>query len=509
MYVVTAEEMKKLERETIERIGFPAILLMENAARGVADAVLKAAETVGRCWLVLVGKGNNGADGLAAARHLVEAGLEVSIVYAEKPDDDCSKETAMQRQFAIEWGIVSSVAGDSSIPWERYDGIIDALLGTGSKGAPRRQYASLIIAVNDSQLPIISVDIPSGINADTGEVYVPCIQAVHTVTFAFSKRGLLQFPGASRAGKVTVCPIGIPVQLAEQLEVRTFRLDPHSLTERLGVDSGRGRAADGHKGTYGHVLLAAGSRSMSGAGLLSSQAALRGGCGLASWALPGQLVLPLLGRVPELMLLGLGGAAAEDWSAVPPQALAEQAEGKDALVLGPGMGRWSGDSAWLRAVWDSTECPLVLDADALNMLADAADFAAWPVRKTPVVLTPHPGEMGRLAGLSVAEVQRDRIALARSYAQQHQVVLVLKGAGSVVAAPSGAVYLNTTGNPGMATGGTGDILAGLIGSLLAQGLSAEQAAALGVYTHGAAGDRAAAKRDSAASLIAGDLLDEL
>jgi NAD(P)H-hydrate epimerase len=299
------------------------------------------------------------------------------------------------------------------------------------------------------------------------------------------------------------------MQLAEQLEVRTFRLDPHSLTERLGVDPARGRAADGHKGSYGHVLLAAGSRSMSGAGLLSSKAALRGGCGLASWALPDRLVLPLLGRIPELMLLGVGSGAAEDWSDVRPQELAVLAEGKDALVLGPGMGRWTGDSAWLREVWESTECPLVLDADALNMLADAEDFALWPVRKAPVVLTPHPGEMARLAGLSVAEVQRDRIALARSYAQQHQVVLVLKGAGSVVAAPSGAVYLNTTGNPGMATGGTGDVLAGLIGSLLAQGFSAEQAAALGVYTHGEAGDRAAAKRSSPASLIAGDLLDEL
>jgi hypothetical protein len=265
------------------------------------------------------------------------------------------------------------------------------LLGTGSKGSPRQHYASLILEANESGLPIISVDIPSGIDADTGEVFVPCIQASQTVTFAFPKRGLLQYPGASQAGIVTVCPIGIPVQLAEQLGVRTFQLDPRSLTERLGVDPARARSADGHKGTYGHVLLAAGSRSMSGAGLLSGKAALRGGCGLVSWALPEQLVLPVLGRVPELMLLGLGGRDAEDWSAVPPQALAELAEGKDALVLGPGMGRWTGDSAWLRAVWEGTACPLVLDADALNMLAGAGDFAGWPARRTPAVLTISPG----------------------------------------------------------------------------------------------------------------------
>jgi hydroxyethylthiazole kinase-like uncharacterized protein yjeF len=509
MYVVTAEEMKKLERQMMEQIGIPALLMMENASRSVAEAVLREAITAGKRWLVLAGKGNNGADGVAAARHLVGAGLDVSVVYAEQPDDYCSEETALQRKFASGLGIPASVADGQPISWELYDGVIDALLGTRSKGAPRRNYASLIYQANDSGLPIISVDIPSGIDADTGEVFVPCIKAKRTVTFGFSKRGLLQFPGAVQAGQVEVCPIGIPHALAEQLEIRTFRLDERTLTERLNVQPHQVRAADGHKGTYGHVLLAAGSRLMSGAGLLCSKAALRGGCGIASLALPDRLALSLLGRIPELMLSPIGSEGAEDWSAVQPQEVTALAAGKDALVLGPGMGRWPGDSDWLRSVWEGTHCPLVLDADALNMLAAAENFSSWTVRLAPVILTPHPGEMARLAGVSVAEVQRNRVSLARSYAQQHQVVLVLKGAGTVVAAPDGAVYLNTTGNPGMATGGTGDVLAGLIGSLLAQGYNADQAAALGVYLHGAAGDRAAAKRPSPASLIAGDLIDEL
>ncbi|MBP1989094.1 NAD(P)H-hydrate dehydratase [Paenibacillus eucommiae] len=509
MHVVTAEEMKKLELETIQQIHIPAILLMENAGRGVAEAVLREAKSSGSRWLVLAGKGNNGADGVVAARQLAEAGLEMSIIYAEEPDDYGSGEALLQRDIAQEWGIPFAAAGDAPVEWWHYDGIIDALLGTGSKGAPRRKYAELITEANESGLPIVSVDIPSGIDADTGEVYIPCIKAKQTISFAFYKRGLLQFPGAAQAGTIEICPIGIPAKLAVKHDIRTFRLDEFLLKQRLAVATNGTRTADAHKGSYGHVLLAAGSRSMSGAGLLSSKAALRGGCGLATWALPEQAARLMPGHLPELMLAALGGAGAAEWSGVQPEELLALAAGKDALVIGPGLGRWEADGSWLRSVWEGTACPLVVDADALNMLADAKDWTSWTQRQAPVILTPHPGEMARLAGISVSDVQRDRVSLARSFASQHGVTLVLKGAGTVVATPEGYVYLNTTGNPGMATGGSGDVLAGLIGSLLAQGFRAEQAAAFGVYSHGAAGDRAAAKRHSPGSLIAGDIIEEL
>jgi hydroxyethylthiazole kinase-like uncharacterized protein yjeF len=209
------------------------------------------------------------------------------------------------------------------------------------------------------------------------------------------------------------------------------------------------------------------------------------------------------------MLHGIEDKERGDWSETSSNELIQLAEKKAALVIGPGMGRFPQDSAWLRAIWEETGCPLVMDADALNMIADSSDFASWRSRAAAVILTPHPGEMARMLGVPVHEVQRDRIDLARRYAVQHGVTLVLKGTGTVCATPEGIVYVNTTGNPGMATAGAGDVLAGMLGSLLAQKLTAEQAACLGVYSHGAAGDRAAAKRHSAGSLIASDIIEEL
>jgi len=248
---------------------------------------------------------------------------------------------------------------------------------------------------------------------------------------------------------------------------------------------------------------------MSGAGSLCALAALRGGCGLVTWAMPRQMLEPMLGHIPEVMFAAMEDANEGEWRHETIEALIKLAACKEAIVVGPGMGRFDKDTQWLRQLWEKTSCPLVIDADALNMLADAEDFAEWRQRAAAVILTPHPGEMARLSGLTTREVQRDRIGLARRYAVQHGVTLVLKGARTVAATPGGVVYVNTTGNPGMATGGAGDVLAGLLGSLLAQGLSAEQAAALGVYRHGAAGDRAAVKRHAPGSLIARDIIDEL
>jgi len=552
MHLVTAEEMRALDRDVIDRIGLPGAVLMENAARAVAEAAMALgaewygadaggagvgdADAGGRGavagssgaaggrplrWLVLAGKGNNGGDGIAAARHLLEMGAEASILYAEPPER-LTGDAALQRDAAARLGIPASVYAPGAVDWRSFDGVIDALLGTGSRGAPREPYASLIREANASGLPIVAADIPSGLDADTGGVHEPCIRAARTVALAFMKRGLALYPGAEYAGAVSVAPIGIPARLADEHGVRVYRLDEAAVRGRLGVDPARPRRADTHKGTYGHVLVAAGSPRMAGAGLLCVRAALRAGCGLAAWALPASLAPRVTGRAPEAMLAPLADGGRGDWSAVAPEALAAELSGTDALVLGPGLGRFAGDAAWLRRVWDAAcgadvgdgagrAVPLVLDADALNMLAEADDFAAWPRRPedSPAVLTPHPGEMARLARMSTAEVQRDRIGVARDYAVRHGVVLVLKGASTVTALPDGTVYVNTTGNPGMATGGSGDVLAGVIGSLLGQGMPPGTAAAFGVWLHGRAGDRAAAARPSQASLIAGDIIEHL
>ncbi|UVI27578.1 NAD(P)H-hydrate dehydratase [Paenibacillus spongiae] len=507
MFVLTSEEMRRIDQDTIERIGIPALVLMENAGRAVADEVAALAESAGTRWLVLAGKGNNGADGLVAARHLRDAGLIVTVIYADDPEL-LTKEAALQRDIVMRIGIPYIRYDRNPIDWGNVDGIIDALLGTGSKGAPRDVYGELIMQANESGKPIVAIDIPSGLDADTGEAGDPCIRAQRTVALGFKKCGLLQYPGADYAGDVVVRSIGIPSGLAEEHGIQTYEADESVLVSRLGVDPGKERAADTHKGTYGHVLVAAGSRAMSGAGLLSSAAALRGGCGLVSWAVPDSIIATLGGRPPELMLAGVqdGGGG---WSATDPEELLALSQGKQALVVGPGMGRWKGDSAWLRTIWQRAEIPLVLDADALNMIADAEGFASWPVRQAPTVFTPHPGEMARLSGIPTREVQRNRIDAARQYAAKHKVTLALKGARTVCAEPGGDVYINVTGNAGMATGGAGDVLAGLIGSLLAQGLTGIQAAVTGVYRHGEAGDRAAANRHSPASLIASDIIFEL
>jgi ADP-dependent NAD(P)H-hydrate dehydratase / NAD(P)H-hydrate epimerase len=530
MYIVAAQEMRLIDRHTIDEIGIPAMVLMENAGRAIAEEAAKFANVQGTNrvnkgsietgvsvrgfrWLILVGKGNNGGDGLVCARHLVEMGFDVSIVYADRPDQ-LQGEAAIQRDIVRKLGIVEvehpiETGGIGEVTWDRWDGIIDALLGTGTSGEPRGSYASLIEAANASGLPIVSVDIPSGLDANTGQIPGACITASVTVTLAYIKRGLLLYPGAGRAGEVIVRSIGIPLDLAGTLGVNTYLLDHGFLVQRLGRSFPLSRQSDTHKGTYGHVLTIAGSIAMSGAGLLCSKAALRTGSGLVSWGIPQGLVSRLTGIIPEVMLRGFADGDSGQWKETKAKDLFEAAANKQAVIIGPGLGRWKGDSKWFRELWDNLTLPIVIDADALNMFADGEQDSPWTFRSAPTVITPHPGEMAKLCGLSIPEVQRDRIEIARNYAKQHGVIVVLKGAHTVIADPAGEVFINRTGNPGMSTGGTGDVLAGMIGSLLGQGIEPLLATITGVYWHGLAGDQAASVRRSVSSLIAGDIIDSL
>ncbi|MFB9274522.1 NAD(P)H-hydrate dehydratase [Cohnella cellulosilytica] len=517
MYLVTAEEMRRIDRYAIETIGIPAMALMENAGRAVADEVekrqAKTAAPGGRPprWLVLAGKGNNGGDGLVCARHLADRGYEVRIVYAVPPDT-LTGEAALQRDIALRIGLAQEAYSPGAIDWERWDGIVDALLGTGTSGAPREPMASLIREANGSKRPIVAIDVPSGLDSDTGAVAEPCIRASVTVALALPKIGLLAYPGADAAGEVVVRAIGIPEAAVRSENVRTFVLAKASLRDRFDVTLPLARKANSHKGTYGHALIVAGSRGMSGAGLLCTRAALRAGCGLVTWAVPEAMAASLTGSVPEAMLFGAADAGLGEWRGTSAGEVAAKAAGKQAVVAGPGLGRWPGDTQWLHKLWHGVDAPLVLDADALNMVAEAiasGEFAVWGPRKAETIVTPHPGEMARLCGESVAEIERDRLGAARGLAARYGLHVVLKGARTVVASPNGTAWVNTTGNAGMATGGAGDVLAGIVGSLLAQGFEAEKAAAVGVYWHGAAGDLAAAGRSSIGSLLAGDIVEAL
>lgn len=556
MFIVTAEQMRAVDEHTIHKLGIPAASLMENAGRAIAEEVialcreeaaggrvveqrrreqgeaqrahtgpgdrqgsggdiiadpaLVMAHPADQHWYMLIGKGNNGGDGLVAARHLLEAGLGVTLIYADAPES-LRGEAAVQRDAAAQLGIPALVHGREAVDFSRCTGIVDALLGTGSQGAPRGAYAALIEAANDSGKPVVSADVPSGLNADTGEVYEPCIQARVTVCLALLKRGLVQYPGATAAGRIVVRAIGIPARLAPEHGPSVRLLTEEVMRGALKVDTDRLRAPDGHKGTYGHVLLAAGSLPMSGAGLLSAKAALRAGCGLATWALPAALLPHVIGSVPELMLAAAADGDSGEWNAASAEAVLRLAESRDVIATGPGLGRFEGDTGWLRRLWQQTDRPLVIDADALNMLADAGPNGPldWGRRSAATILTPHPGEMGRLLGMPTPGVQRDRIGHAARYAREQGVTLVLKGARTVIATPSGEAYINTNGHAGMATGGAGDVLTGIIAGLLAQGLSAEQAAAFGVYLHGQAAEQAAQRRGDPASLLAGDIIDAL
>lgn len=447
MFIVTAEQMRAVDEHTIHKLGIPAASLMENAGRAIAEEVialcreevavgrvvehkrrreqgeaqrahtgpgdrqgsggdiiadpaLVMAHPAGQHWYMLIGKGNNGGDGLVAARHLLEAGLGVTLIYADAPES-LRGEAAVQRDAAAQLGIPALVHGREAVDFSRCTGIVDALLGTGSQGAPRGAYAALIEAANDSGKPVVSADVPSGLNADTGEVYEPCIQARVTVCLALLKRGLVQYPGATAAGRIVVRAIGIPARLAPEHGPTVRLLTEEVMRGALKVDTDRLRAPDGHKGTYGHVLLVAGSLPMSGAGLLSAKAALRAGCGLATWALPAALLPHVIGSVPELMLAAAADGDSGEWNAASAEAVLRLAESRDVIATGPGLGRFEGDTGWLRRLWQQTDRPLVIDADALNMLADAGKAGPrdWGRRSAATILTPHPGEMGRLLGM--------------------------------------------------------------------------------------------------------------
>ena len=360
------------------------------------------------------------------------------------------------------------------------------ILGTGSSGPPTGIVAEVIEALNQTGKPIVAVDLPSGINVDTGQVPGVAIRASLTVTFGLPKPGLIIYPGAEFCGELVLDPIGFPVELLQNEELKTHYLTDFEAKALLPV-----RKATAHKGTTGHLAIIGGSPGLTGAVALAALGGLRIGCGLASVGL--REGVSFLEKPLEVMV--------RSWAE-----LKEQWSNFNCLVIGPGLSTAADGEAILFELIMQTNLPLVIDADALNMLATRRTWQAG--RKAAAVFTPHPGEMARLTGLSVAELQADRLGVARRYAKEWQVTVVLKGAGTVIAAPDGQAYINLTGNPGMATAGMGDVLAGVIGGLIAQGAPVTEAAVVGAYIHGLAGDLVA-YRQGPVGMIASDLLREI
>ncbi|MDI6711082.1 MAG: NAD(P)H-hydrate dehydratase [Bacillota bacterium] len=512
MRLVTSAEVRDIDRRATDEYGVPGLILMENAGRQVFAA---AAETLGgesrlagKLVVVICGRGNNGGDGFVAARHLLLRGVRVKLFLAADPQ---------------------TVAGDARVNleiWERFgqkmyterdknfhqalqltlmqaDLVIDALYGTGFKGVLKDRAAKVAEAVNASGRPVIAVDIPSGVDADTGAVRGPAVRAARTVTMGLPKPGLYLYPGAEYTGEITVADISLPPPLLSGGS--RFLLTADLVREWLPP-----RSPQAHKGDFGRVLLVAGSRGMAGAARLAAAGALRAGAGLVTLAVPAGLQPVVAAGLTEAMTLGLPETVEGSLSLAAYDALAPSTALATVLALGPGLSTHPETVEVVRRLVQETSLPCVVDADGLNALALGALELRSRKGRAPLILTPHPGEMARLVGRPAGEVQADRTGTATRGAAEWNAVVVLKGARTVIAGPDGTTYLNPTGNPGMASGGMGDVLTGIIAGLLAQGLDPLRAAAAGVYLHGRAGDLAVAARGGEPrGLLAGDLLAAL
>ncbi len=494
-----AHEMRELDAAAATH-GMPAPVLMENAGQALATEALKLAADTGS-FFVLCGPGNNGGDGLVAARKLAAAGRTV-FVELLGAKESLTGDPARNLK-ALEASGVAPAAIPGDYPAGPGDVVIDALFGTGLSRAPEGPFVDAIGRVSvwrASGAKVLAADLPSGLNGDSGAPFSPCVTADVTLAFGMLKVGQAVEPGAAKCGRLEVVDIGIPRAAQAVLrEPATFLLEESDVRRRLPE-----RRPDSHKGTFGHVLVVAGSWGKTGAAALAGMGALRAGAGLATVATRPEALVPVMQHAPELMGLELvndGPLGPKDLNA-----LLDAADGKQAVVIGPGIPRGEETGKVLASFLEELEIPCVLDADALNALA--GNVEVLKKSKGDLLLTPHPGEMARLMGLTTAEVSRDRIGAARSLALSTQVVVVLKGARTAIAREDGTVFLNPTGNPGLATGGTGDVLSGVCGALLAQGLSPEDAAVTGVYAHGLAGD-VVAQRRGRMGLVASDLLEGL
>jgi hydroxyethylthiazole kinase-like uncharacterized protein yjeF len=487
-----AGEMRAVDAWAIEEQGVPSLDLMERAGEGLARLTAEVASGPGPVRVV-IGKGNNGGDGLVVARLLRQDGYEVEVMAT---------------------GDVSELRGDPAANLERLPGpppgpfeadrlagasaIVDAMLGTGFEGEPRDPIAGAITAINEAGAPVVACDAPSGVNASNGEVLGAAVRATATGTFHGSKIGLHVAPGAFHSGAVRVVPIGVPrgapePQVAGLIAPDVLRLVPS-------------RARDATKFKSGVVVIAGGSRGLTGAPAMVALAAQRSGAGYVQCAVPASAEQALELRLMEAMTRGLpedDGAHTEQGA----EAVAEMAERAGAVVLGPGIGKGDGARAFAHAVVRAVDKPLVIDADGLN--AFAGELSALRERRGPTVLTPHAGELGRLLDRESSEIEEHRFASAREAAEQSGCVVLLKGDDTIVAPPEGPVAISPGATPALATAGTGDVLAGMIGALLSKGLDPLEGTAAAVLAHGRAGKVAAERVGGADYVVAGDVIDAI
>lgn len=489
--VVNAEQMRQIEEKAIYHYGIPSLLLMENAAWAVVEEIRRNIPNGkeglnGRKAVVLVGKGNNGGDGLAVARHLVFQGMDVTVLLFAAQKEFRGDAALNLRLFQGTTGKVFVVEGEKQrrlirLALAQADVVIDALFGIGMRGALPSLIEEYVDEVNCSPGWVVSIDIPSGVEANTGKVYRTAVRAQTTVTFGLPKWGLFLGEGPEYCGRVVVDPISIPESYLMEEGISTFVLMDEDVRNIIPV-----RQLKGHKGTHGKGILVAGSQGMSGAAVLAGQGALRSGIGLLQVVTPLGIAKEVDAGITEATVWSAPGADSLNEEAWP--VVLKQAEKAKALAVGPGLSQNIDFVSVLEEILKNISCPVVLDADALNLIGLDSGLLALRSGRGELILTPHPGEMARLCQCSIEDIERNRLEIAVAKAVEWEAVVVLKGSVTIIASPDGRAFFNPTGNPGLGTGGTGDVLTGSILAWLAQGVPPLEAACLGVYLHGKAAD---------------------
>ena len=508
MKVVTAQQMREIDKTAIEEWKIPGVVLMENAGINVLSTMEDYfGDLKGFKVTIIAGKGNNGGDGCVVARHLKNrGGIPQIILLAEK--EKIKGDARINLDTVLKGGVEVFEVSNREMFNARIrkiikesDIIVDAILGTGLSEAARGFYANVIEYLNELDTPIVSIDLPSGLSSDTGEIKGPSVMADVTVTLCLPKISLVSYPAAHFAGYVEVGDIGIPEKIIEESKINTFIIDEEEIGKLFPP-----RLADSHKGDFGHVLVVAGSPGKTGAAIMTSQGALKSGAGLVTLAIPESLNTIVGMKLTEVMSLPVSETDEKTFSKNSEKQILDFSKGKSVAAIGPGISTNKETSEVVRNLIRKLIMPIIIDADGINALQ--GDPRILREAKADIVITPHPGEMSRLCGVKKDVIQKDRISSARDFAVRNKVHVVLKGKNTVIADTQGNVFINLTGNPGMASGGTGDVLTGMIAGFISQGLSPVDAAKAGVYLHGLSGDLMAEKRGEM-SLTAMDILKGL
>jgi len=514
MKLVTSSQMRNIDQKTIEGIGIPGLELMEKAGRGIA---LVAKEMLGdpatKVVIIFCGRGNNGGDGFVVGRYLSQWGARVEFFLTVKRNE-VKGDAKINLEKAVDLDLpIVEISRKEEIPSRiKADLIVDALFGTGFDGEIKGYLKDIIEMINSSGIPVLSVDIPSGLHADTGKFIEPCVKANRTVTMALPKIGHFFFPGKEMSGKVTVVDIGVPEHVVEEEKISLNLISKEEVKRMIPA-----RQGDSYKGSCGRTVLIAGSTGMTGAAFLASLSCLRTGAGMAILGIPRTLNPILEMKLTEVMTKPLPDVRKKG-------ALALRGLGEirkllkwgECCAIGPGLGQHFETIELVRRLISKLTMPAVIDADGLNALAK--DISILKECEAPLILTPHIGELSRLNGLAIAEIAKDRIKYASDFAKEYNCVLVFKGAPTIISEPEGQTYVNPTGNAGMATAGSGDVLTGIILGLLAQMLMLNKdedikklmlnSARAGVFIHGLTGDLAKQEKGEL-GMIAGDMMEKI